>query len=207
MNILQNSYNKVYLKRKQLKYKKILTPYKLWYRWQLNLKNKRTLDFGSNINSIFYQIVRDQHGIYYGFDLDKSTIKWLKTNNYYIDFWKTRKKFDHINASQVYEHLDIKERLSFLKRCYELLKSGGILTIDFPFMENLNIVGFWRDITHKPVSSFDDPVLIKNSGFSFDYVYLVGWPSLNPLRFIVSSLLFGSWQTNVQIIAKKNNKR
>lgn len=207
MSFLKSGYNDIYLKRKNIRYKKIQLPYKHWFQSQFDLKNKLILDFGCNIDSSFYGLVKSKHGDYRGYDLDEATVNWLKINKYYVDFWKTDIKFDHINASQVYEHLDIKGRYQFLKRCFNLLKKEGCLTIDFPFMENLNIVGFWRDLTHKPVSSLDDPVIIMNCGFSYKYVYLVGWPSINPLRFIVSYLLFGSWQTNVQIIAKKNNKR
>jgi Methyltransferase domain. len=137
--------------------------------------------------------------------LDIDTVEWLNKNASFVDFWNTDKTFDLINISQVYEHLNITDRMNLIKRCHEILNKGGYLLVDFPFTENFNLIFFNKDITHKPVSSTDDPLLIKSLGFEFDFVYLAGMKYKNVLLNIFSLLLFGSYQQTLQIIAKKQS--
>lgn len=207
-NYLKNQYNSFFKKRTSVKINKVILPYEHWFSSYINLNDKRVLDFGSNIDSLFYKrCKRSQNVIYYGYDVDEETVKWLLDNEYYYDFWNNDLlKFDLINASQVYEHLTVSERIEFIKRCKFLLKPSGILLLDFPFIENLNGLRFWHDLTHKPVSSKDDVMLVKNHGFGEVETFLVGSPPFNFFLYLVNILLFGNWQQTQQIVAYKESK-
>jgi len=173
-------------KLRKIEVKKIWLPYGRWYCKKYNLRGKVVLDFGSNIESDFFKKFKSDNkntrkGKYYGFDLDRDAVGWLKENKFYYDFYKDDKlrcKFDIVNASQVYEHLSLEEREAFIKRSWELLKKGGVLLLDFPYINNLNLIEFFHgDRTHKPVSCEDEANYIALLGFRCR-VYIGGltWP-------------------------------
>jgi 2-polyprenyl-3-methyl-5-hydroxy-6-metoxy-1,4-benzoquinol methylase len=204
---LQKSYNSFFKQRESIRIKKIISPYENWFATNFDLNDKTVLDFGCNVESLFYKRTKRYKNVTYkGFDLDEDTINWLKQNSYYEDFWHTHNKFHIINATQVYEHLDIQQRLDFCAHCLELLTDDGILLLDFPFIENLNGLRFWHDLTHKPVSSKDDPLLVKNSGFGEVETFLVGSPPLNFFLYLLNILIFGNWHQTQQIVAYKHSK-
>ena len=133
--------------------------------------SKKILDFGCDIDSICYkQFVRQNGGVnanYYGFDIADTTVGWLKDQNFYYDFWNDNsQKFDAINISEVYEHLDENLRENFIKRSRELLNEGGRLYMDIPYIANLNIIEFFRrDRTHKSVACEDEAIYLERFGF------------------------------------------
>jgi SAM-dependent methyltransferase len=182
---------------------KIYIPYRRWFVRKINLRNKDVADFGAGTNSDFYKICQRQKAHYLGFDINEESVSWLKKHKLWLDFWHTKNKFDIVNASQVYEHLNTAERKRFCAKAYKLLKPSGILLIDFPYMENLNGLKFWRDLTHKPVSVRDDKEIIYDAGFKFNAVFLAGISTYNPLFNLASLILFGSYQQTIQIIATK----
>lgn len=202
------NYNQIYKNRGDIKIVKIWMPYRIWINKMLRKiignESIKVVDFGCNMKSDFYLRCKKLNvKNYYGYDIDNSSVFWLKDNNIFVDFWHTEEKFNIINASQVFEHLTLEERTSFLKRCREILNDGGYLLIDIPFIENLNGLFYHKDLTHKPVSSTDDPLLIKNFGFNFNHVYLVGSRGLRPIFNLFNLLLFGSFQQTLQIVAIK----
>lgn len=199
-------------KKKTIKALKIFLPYGRWYNRKYKFRGKTVLDFGSSIKSDFFKkFVQDNKGNdnnYYGFDLDRKTIKWLKENNYYYDFYKDNKlegRFDVINASQVYEHLTLDERELFIRRSYKLLKKKGMLLVDFPYINNLNIIEFFHgDRTHKPVACEDEANYITNFGFKCR-VYIGGytWPYQSLLRNIWSfiwNVLLGYYPFHLTLV-------
>jgi len=131
------SYSNVYRQRGSIRIKKILVPYEFWISKNVELSNRKVLDFGSNINSPFFLRSKKVGAKYYGYDIDEKTTRWLKENKCWVDFWQTKEKFDVINASQVYEHLTVDNRMRFCRRAKELLTDKGVLSIDFPYIENL----------------------------------------------------------------------
>ena len=136
-----------------------------------DFKNKTILDFGCDIDSICYKQFAKQNGgvnaNYYGFDIADTTVNWLKDSGYYYDFWNDNsRKFDAINISEVYEHLDENLRENFIKRTRAILKDGGRLYMDIPYIANLNIIEFFRrDRTHKPVACEDEAIYLERFGF------------------------------------------
>lgn len=178
--------------------------------------DKKVLDFGCDINSnAFKQFLAQSKGNplnYYGFDLSNLVIEWLKDNNYYYDFWNDDSiQFDSINASQVYEHLDEEYREKFIQRSYTLLKPGGILYIDIPYIANLNIIEFFRrDRTHKAVACEDEALYIEQFNFDVD-LYVGGYTIpyyglfMNLYR-VFTNLILGYKPFLVTfIVAKKRN--
>jgi len=112
---------------------------------------------------------------YYGFDSSRSPVAWLKANGHYYDFWTDDSlKFDVINASQVYEHLTEEMREKFAVRSRELLRAGGILYLDFPYIQNLGLIDFFSDKTHKPVACVDEALCLEQLGFKTD-LYVGGY--------------------------------
>jgi len=205
--------------------KNIVKPKYLWFTTfgsfinnERNFLNKDVLDFGCDIESNCYKqfLIQNNNSKnkYYGFDLSHTTINWLNENSFYYDFWlDNNKKFDVINASEVYEHLENELRENFLKRCFDLLKSGGVLYIDIPYIANLNIIEFFRrDRTHKPVACEDEAIYINQFGFETELFvggYTVPYYGLfvNLYR-IFTNLILGFKPFLVTfIIAKKINEK
>lgn len=171
-------------KSRTIKAKPIWLPFGIWYERKYSFQDKIVLDFGSSILSDFFKKFKKDNNNssdgYWGFDLDRETIKWLKSNKFFYDFYNHRieSKFDIINASQVYEHLTVDERERFIKTSYGFLKRGGMLLLDFPYINNLNLIEFFHgDRTHKPVSCEDEANYITSFGFKCK-VYIGGltWP-------------------------------
>ena len=143
------NYTEIYRKREEIK------PKFLWFisfgkfiDQKRDFHNKVVLDFGCDIESaalgqFVKQNASDKN--YFGYDVAKTVVEWLKNKKYFYDFWKDdRIKFDVINASQVYEHLTEDMREKFILRSQELLKEGGILYADFPYIQNLNLIDFFQ---------------------------------------------------------------
>lgn len=212
-NYRKNYYQSLVLKNsKVIKATPIWLPFGMWYKRRYDLKDKVVLDFGSSIASNFFKkYVNDNRGNnmeYYGFDLDNQTVKWLRDNDFYYDFYgddKLKGKFDIINASQVYEHLTLEERGFFIKRSHELLKRGGLLLLDFPYINNLNLIEFFHgDRTHKPVSCEDEAIYIKVCGFECK-VFIGGftWPYQSLFRNVISfiwNILLGYYPFHITLI-------
>lgn len=164
------NYSQMYNRRHLLKANYVWMPnFGVFIKNHRSLTNKVVLDFGCDIDSEVYKQYRDQkngRGSYWGFDRSVLATKWLKKRGIYLDFWKQNKiSFDVINASQVYEHLDEKQREAFLIKSLESLKPGGKLYLDFPYVMNLGLMEFFQDRTHKPVSFIDEAMFLKQIGF------------------------------------------
>jgi len=158
----------------------------------LDVKNKEVLDFGCGYKRRFYDWCKGNAKTYKGYDIDRETVKWLKKDGLFFDFYKENKKFDLIYCSQVFEHLTEKERYEFLKRSKRLLRKGGATLIDFPNFETLHALEYFRDGTHKlPPSIYDLKSFLELEGFKVD-AYFVGW-SLHPFRVIrnIFNILMG----------------
>lgn len=186
-------YNKIFGNRKNKKTNVVYTA--LCPRKFLKKKfsfNEKILDFGGGIRSPNYKKTAEDGGNYFGFDIDKDAISWLDDNNFYVDFWKTEEKFDIILASEVYEHLDSETRENFIERSFQLLKSNGLLIVDFPYIYNLDGSFYWLDRTHLfPPSPIDDSLLMELYGFKTE-IYVVGiayWPPYRILRIMLNLLL------------------
>lgn len=143
---------------KKVKVKKIWIPLGRWFNKTFDLKNKKVLDIGSLIESVLYKkFLRDNNNKnygYYGFDIDKQAVNWLKNLNGYFDIYNNKKKelFDYIFLIDVYEHLTPDERIEILRISNKLLRKGGILYVAFPYTKNLNyFINFVDDWTHKIV--------------------------------------------------------
>lgn len=184
-------YYKIMMLRKKFRAKAVWSPFGRWYDKKFNFKGKLVLDFGSSIRSNFYKkFIKDNRGKrqnYRGYDIDKKSVEWLKKEDFYYSFFdddSLKGKFDLINCSQVYEHLTLEERESLIERSYELLKPKGVLLLDFPYINNLNLIEFFHgDRTHKVVSCEDEASYIARFGFECK-VYIGGftWPYQSLLR-------------------------
>ncbi len=175
---------------------------------KVSFNEKKVLDFRCNIKTEIFKKCKEYKAKYFGFDINDSAKKWLKKNKIFIDFWKTKQKFDIIISTQVYEHLTKKEQEKFIKRSYKLLNKKGILIIEYPNINNIKGVGFWAsDRTHRfPPSLFDESTLIDLFGFDSE-IYATGfsiWGPRNILIEIINILLDFIPQHNILIIAKKN---
>lgn len=206
---------KIWEKRKRVKPKVIWAPFGRWYDRKFNFKGKLVLDFGSGIKSNFFlKYVKDNNGNargYKGYDIDDDAKKWLMENGFYYDFYEDQAplgRFDLVNCSQVYEHLDLSERERFVKRSYELLELGGVCLIDTLHIANLNIIEFFRsDRTHKPVSREDEAIYIELFGFECE-LYLAGLTMPYMSKFknawnIIRNLLLGFYPQWITIIVAK----
>ena len=213
-----SNYREILIRKTEIK------PKYLWFNnfssflWQNRVfKNKTVLDFGCDIESpacaqFMEQNLSDKN--YFGYDISETVTKWLKNKKYYYDFWNDNsKKFDVINASEVYEHLSKELRENFLKRSYYLLKPGGKLYIDIPYIANLNIIEFYRrDRTHEAVACEDEALYIEQFGFITQL--FVGGYTIPYLSFftnlyrIMTNLILGYKPFLVTfIIARKNVKK
>lgn len=166
-----------------------------------DFKNKTIVDFGCSVKSPAYKQFLAQNGEmskgYHGYDVSVGAVRWLKVEGFFLNFWSLRKNsFDAINASQVYEHLDELERERFLAKSYQVLKPGGYLYLDFPYISNLNIIEFFRrDRTHKPVSCEDEALYLRQFGFKTE-LYVGGYSMpylglIENLRWFIINLTFG----------------
>jgi 2-polyprenyl-3-methyl-5-hydroxy-6-metoxy-1,4-benzoquinol methylase len=202
----EKEYYKIYEKRikGKIKAKKIYWPIEPLQFLDKKLKfNGKILDFGCLKESFFYKKALKDGGHYKGFDLDKETVKWLKENRLYADFWKTKQKFDLIIANHVYEHLEVREREKFIERSYSVLNSNGKLVVAFPNVMNLTGIEYWKDRTHKlPPSPLDEASFSELFGFKTE-LYFVGlsfFPLKYSLRIIANALLgFSSLHTCILI--------
>jgi len=208
-----NYYQTLMLKKSTIvKAKPIWLPFGIWYKRKHDFQYKIVLDFGSSIRSNFFKkFKKDNNNCsdgYWGFDLDVETTKWLKKNKFYYSFYddnRLKRKLDVINASQVYEHLTLDERELFIQRSHELLKKEGVLLIDFPYINNLNLIEFFHgDRTHKPVSCEDEANYITSFGFECE-VYIGGltWPYQSLLKGIwtfIWNILLGYYPFHITLI-------
>lgn len=190
---LHSAWYKIWERKKTLKPKVIWGVFGRWYDRKFNFKGLLVLDFGSSKESNFYTKFRKENNSnvknYKGYDIDETSVQWLKDNSFYYDFYNDdslKGKFELINASQVYEHLTLIERENFIKRAYELLKKNGILLIDIPYINNLNLIEFIRrDRTHKIVSCEDEAIYIEQFGFDVE-VYIGGYTM--PYKSLLSNI-------------------
>lgn len=209
------------LTSRNIKPKPIWSPFGRWYNNFIKFNNKQILDFGCSIDSNCYKkFIKDNHNAnkskYLGFDIDQRTVKWLKAKNTFYDFWKDNSlnnKLDIINGSEVYEHLNEKEREDFILRSFDLLSDKGFLLLDFPYMNNFNIIEFFHgDRTHRSVSCEDEAVYIRSLGFKDVEVYIGGltlpyMSIINNFRYLLLNLITGFYPFHVTlIIARKYDK-
>ncbi len=175
----KKDYNLIYQRRGNLKINRVWFPFNKdrWFNKTFVFKDKTVLDFGSNLESKIYEKSLKENATYYGFDIDRQTIKWLKKQKIFFDFYNESSiKFNFIIADNVYEHLTEKEKESFLIRAYNLLKKGGILIIIYPYFFNLNGFEYFRDRTHlQPPTGKDEALFTQMFGFRTE-CYLVGLP-------------------------------
>jgi hypothetical protein len=137
--------------------------------------SKIVLDFGSGGggegSAVLRQYKEQNQSLkgYFAYDACETVEAWLKEKDYYYDFWKDDSKigqFDMIIGNQIYEHLDMGERLAFISRSTELLKESGLLVLTYPYnLYNMNFKYFWEDITHKPVGVEAEAGLISLFGY------------------------------------------
>ncbi|MFQ5875806.1 MAG: methyltransferase domain-containing protein [Dehalococcoidia bacterium] len=145
------------------------------------MKDLRVLDFGAGgLGSAFEQRKLQNGGDtrdFYSYDSDLTVQQALKEEGFFYDFWRDDSllaTFDMIVANQVYEHLDRQERIDFIQRSADLLKSGGRMVIAYPFvLYNMNFKYFWEDITHNPVGVEAEAGFIEQFGFRCN-VYVAG---------------------------------
>jgi len=165
-------------------------------------ESKKILDFGCNINSAVYKASENKE--YFGYDQSQKAQQWLKKEGKFIDFWKTREKFDCIVAMSVMEHLSWKQRIHFIKQSKNLLSENGHLIMNFVFTQNHGLLGFFGDIEHKdPISPLDFSKLIDGYGFE-SKVYLHHLP----ISFsVILDLLMNYYPFGITtIISKKTGK-
>jgi hypothetical protein len=212
-----SNYTEMYRKRNTVK------PKFLWWisfgafvHQKRDFHNKVLLDFGCDVESGAYlQWMEQNEGKttgYYGFDISTVPLIWLRERNRYYDFWNDDSiQFDVINASQVYEHLTEEMREAFIIRCRELLKTDGVLYLDFPYIQNLNIIDFFQDRTHKPVSCVDEALYVEQLGFNVG-LYVGGYTmplaplfSFRSIIRIIANMLLGYKPFSVTFIVA--NKR
>lgn len=174
------NYTRFAYSRFENKRKYIWGSYTKFYRSKLNFTNKKVLDYGcgnilTSATAKFFKEDNKSLKNLFGYEIDISSKKILKKNNLYFNFYKgTEESFDIIVANQVYEHLDLKERLAFIKQSKKILKNNGILALAFPFvLNNMNFKYFWEDITHKPVGVEAEAGLIETFGFETE-LYIAG---------------------------------
>lgn len=204
----KENYSSVFRKRR---IKKIVSVYR--YLDPFKFKNNkfkfnaRVLAFGCGIESNnFKKTIRDG-GKYFGFDIDEQSIAWLKENYLYVDFWNTKEKFDIITASQVYEHLNHETREKFLQRSYQILNSGGLLIIDFPYVQNIGGFSYWEDRTHLfPPDPIDDSHLAELYGFKSEvYLLCISYYPIYYTFRVVFNLLLGFRPHHTAILILKKN--
>lgn len=154
--------------------------YTKFYRNNIKFNKKKVLDFGCGniLTSSTAKFYKEDNGNLkglYGYENDKECKKILKKNKLFFNFYSKKKNvFDIIVANQVYEHLDFKERIKFIKQSKKLLKKNGLLVVAFPFvLYNMNFKYFWEDITHKPVGVEAEAGLIQSYGFNTE-LYIGG---------------------------------
>ncbi|MFH0714649.1 MAG: methyltransferase domain-containing protein [Candidatus Diapherotrites archaeon] len=173
---------------------------------KLDFSGKKILDFGSSFDSPNVQEALKKGADYHGFDIDKQTVQWLKEKNYFADFWKSKEKFDIVLVSQVYEHLSKEQQEALIKRSAQVVRSGGFLVLEYPYLNNLGGNNFWRDRTHTtPPSLEDEAIFIEKFGFRAE-LYVAGisfWGPRNFLRMVFNWLLGFHPQHNVVIIAQE----
>ncbi len=206
----RNDYSKIFERRKKGKInpKKIFFPFEPLKFIDKKIKFKgKILDFGCLKESFFYKKTLKDKGKYFGYDIDSKSVEWLKTNNFYMDFWNTKEKFDVIIANHVYEHIEIQEREKFIKRCSEILNKNGTLIIAFPNVMNLSGIEYWKDRTHKlPPSPLDEASFSELFGFKTE-LYWVGLSFFPPKYFfrIIANFFFGFCSLhNCILFCKKN---
>ncbi|MCS7184309.1 MAG: class I SAM-dependent methyltransferase [bacterium] len=114
----------------------------------------------------------------------------------YRDFLSTRKEFfDMIISTQLIEHLNYEEALSFLKLCYESIKNNGSILIETINAEFLFFgISLYGDLTHKlAFTSSSLANLAKMAGFSNVSVFaakIVYYDFNSFLRYLLRNFVF-----------------
>lgn len=217
LNAYKNYYN--YYSKRNIKPYPIWKSFGSWYNSTVKFTNKKILDFGCSVDSNCYNkfLLDNSSGRldgYWGYDIDNKTIQWLRKKKIFYNFWKNdtlRNKFDIINASEVYEHLDEKTKEEFILRSLELLNKNGFLLLDFPYINNLNIIEFFHgDRTHKPISCEDEAVYIRSLGFKTVETYIGGltWPYLSffhNIRYFLLNIFMGFYPFHITVIIARKS--
>lgn len=86
----------------------------------------------------------------------------------------------YIYASHFIEHLTFEEGLIFLKRCYKMMQSGGVIRLAFPDLElfikkyyenDTEFFNKWQDANKIPIKSKGELLLLLAHGFGHKCVY------------------------------------
>lgn len=173
----------------------IVQPLDRWFDRKFDLKDKQVLDIGCLVESkIYHKFVAQNAGKakgYFGYDIDKQTVDWLKDIDAYVDIFATDKKFDYIFLIDVYEHLSPDERIKLIGRFRKLLKPGGQLCMMFPYTGNLNYFeNFVGDWTHKLVKlEFEPAALVAFGNFKMSSIEIYLGGLTLPSRSFVHNVL------------------
>lgn len=202
------NWNKFLTKTNKIKINLVWNINENWFDKKYKL-NKKIIDYGSGIKSKIYKKTIKDKGEYYGYEKDNDAKKWLKENNYYKDFWKTKEKFDIVTADNVFEHINERLREKTIKRAYKILKENGTLIITNVFVLNLSLLTHWQDSTHetKPPSPKIITCYCENTGFKTK-TYLNDITK-NPFDLILNLLLkkYPQQRMTIEATKKKRNQK
>jgi len=155
-------------------YENAKTP--IWIKNELLDKKLRILDYGCGLGQTIESLIKDGYENCYGVDIEKSAIKFCKTNNLHVEELNLENlsnpfefKFDIIILSHIIEHIskdEIINTLSLIKR--DFLVDGGSLLIAVPNAQsNTNAYWAYEDWTHTTLfTSGSLYYVLKAAGFN-----------------------------------------
>jgi len=123
------------------------------------------LDVGAGPRNLFEKLEPVKEAIIYkSQDIDRSQ---------YQDYYDTgdiTETFDIVTTSEVIEHLETREKISFVDELFRLTKPGGHVALTTPNANHPTI--FWRDFTHvMPIHYLDLAGVLARAGFTDVAIY------------------------------------
>ncbi len=134
----------------------------------------QVLDIGCG-NGEFLQLCAEKGVKAVGIDLSEDKVRVCRENGleaHCVDVFsflgESRRKFDGIMCSHVFEHLEAEEVIALTRLASETLNMNGIFLIVTPNPRSLNshLFGFWKDMSHKRFYDVESlSYMLEKSGF------------------------------------------
>lgn len=128
------------------------------------------------------------------------------------DFFKKTadETFNVISAFHFIEHISFEEQLFFLKESFRTLKPGGLLLLETPNIENINVVtnSFHLDPSHtKPINKYLLNHMLEYTGFNWCSSFGVNVAPINKNKININDIFYSAAQDRAFLALKNPSEK